>query len=64
MSTMAENLTIIFPLALLLCTGFLGQPPFVQLTGGNKDEIVGLADRRPVGAFQACENEGRLISGG
>ena len=24
----------------------------------------GLADRRPVGALQACENEGRLISGG
>ena len=24
----------------------------------------GLADRRPVGALQACENEGRLMSGG
>jgi len=27
-------------------------------------KLVGLADRKPVGVLQACENEGRLISGG
>jgi len=47
-----------------LCPGFLGEPPYIQLTKGSRDEMEGLTDRRPVGALQACKNEGRLISGG